>query len=553
MKRFSHTIKIVTALLVGVFSNGLLSPMIAYAHPGGGSDGTRHEVVCHAKGNGGWVPIPPDKSSEHIVDGQPSTHGVHVNDFLIYVTYPAGVAWNELSQEIRDDIDMQCNQNPSVTPAAVTFSDSCGLAHDSYTIPSTPHVIYKVNNTAVEAGTYSVAEAGKVRVTASAAPQYKVAQGAVTEWSHTFTNEPCVPNTPTVVAHQSKCSLYGASTGAVSASVTNIDDETDASVTYSWQIKLGTTVVKSGTTNPIVDGASDTLSADGLAAGSYTLTINGSDGTTASDTFVVETCVVLVTPPVPAAADFCYADIDTVRIPSEVAGVRYSQRVGETLVEVTGDVQYRGTDIVIVAQPRDGYAFPEGTVSEWVFGANHFTNEQCVTVTKTGSTPTDTNHDGIVSVGDHVTWTITLTNNGTQTVDTFDLTVIDAGATFAGSNIITDLAPGDSVSLTVTTPLSATDIQTCKTQNVVSFTVDNLDDNMQAGGSANATVTFTCPTPVRGEILATTAPAPLMPTTLPATGAGTTPNPLLIVAASVLAYGATFALQGRRKLLAVEG
>ncbi len=89
-----------------------------------------------------------------------------------------------------------------VTPAEVTFYDICGTANDTYTIPESEGVNYYVNdsNTPAPAGTYPAT--GTVSVYAQ--PQEGYAFGkAVTEWSHTFTNEACpitvVPTTPTHV------------------------------------------------------------------------------------------------------------------------------------------------------------------------------------------------------------------------------------------------------------------------------------------------------------------------------------------------------------------
>jgi LPXTG-motif cell wall-anchored protein len=65
-----------------------------------------------------------------------------------------------------------------VTPAAVTFSGS------KFTVPTTEGVEYVKDGAVIAAGTYS--GTGTVTVTARAIPGWVIAEGAVTEWTHTF-------------------------------------------------------------------------------------------------------------------------------------------------------------------------------------------------------------------------------------------------------------------------------------------------------------------------------------------------------------------------------
>jgi hypothetical protein len=73
------------------------------------------------------------------------------------------------------------------TTEPVVFTEACGTANDTYTIPSKAGVVYKVNGKVVTAGTY--AGTGTVTVTAEAAPGY-ILSGDTT-WTHDFTNEAC--------------------------------------------------------------------------------------------------------------------------------------------------------------------------------------------------------------------------------------------------------------------------------------------------------------------------------------------------------------------------
>jgi hypothetical protein len=82
--------------------------------------------------------------------------------------------------------------NTPVTPAAPTKADPCGTANDTFTIPSTTGVVYKVNGEVKGAGTY--AGSGSVTVTAHAIEGY-VLEGT-SQWTLVFTNEACPPPPP---------------------------------------------------------------------------------------------------------------------------------------------------------------------------------------------------------------------------------------------------------------------------------------------------------------------------------------------------------------------
>ncbi|MGF6835596.1 beta-N-acetylhexosaminidase [Paenarthrobacter sp. TE4293] len=74
----------------------------------------------------------------------------------------------------------------TATPAAVTFTDRPGKGQDAYTIPAVAGVVYLVDCREVAAGTYRKPE-GTVTVTAAPGRGFVFTEGAVTQWSHTFT------------------------------------------------------------------------------------------------------------------------------------------------------------------------------------------------------------------------------------------------------------------------------------------------------------------------------------------------------------------------------
>jgi predicted alpha-1,2-mannosidase len=71
-----------------------------------------------------------------------------------------------------------------VTPEAVTFDDQPGVDKDSYKVPTTEGVEYLVGDEVTAAGTYP--GAGTVTVTARAAGDAPIAEGATTTWTYTF-------------------------------------------------------------------------------------------------------------------------------------------------------------------------------------------------------------------------------------------------------------------------------------------------------------------------------------------------------------------------------
>ncbi len=98
---------------------------------------------------------------------------------------------------------------------------------------------------------------------------------------------------PTAVATVVACVPQSGLADKVSVSVTNTDDATNATVTYS--------VVLGGQTKSItlVDGANGNVEFGGLAAGTYSAVVTGTDGTVTTNSVVVAVCT--VTPPTPLA------------------------------------------------------------------------------------------------------------------------------------------------------------------------------------------------------------------------------------------------------------
>jgi hypothetical protein len=101
------------------------------------------------------------------------------------------------------------NKPCKVTPKPPTFNDVCGVDNDTYTIPHTKHVVYKVNGQVVKAGTYQAS--GTVTITAEAKPGFKLRKHSASTWMQVFTNEDCGGNggnqttTPSAVTFNDVC------------------------------------------------------------------------------------------------------------------------------------------------------------------------------------------------------------------------------------------------------------------------------------------------------------------------------------------------------------
>lgn len=222
----------------------------------------------------------------------------------------------------------------------------------------------------------------------------------------------------------------------------------------------------------------------------------------------------------------------------------------------------------LIAETTKGFVFSDKTTNH-NYGKAVDANAPCVTIAKTSNPVTDTNGDGAIGVGDVVTWKITVTNISEDKLDNYKVQITDSLATLENDGVIKHLEPGESVVLTATSVLTATDMQVCKATNTVSFQAwvnrrddrdkDNKDgkdngkfsqnmnheDKDTVKGSATAEATFTCPTPGSGSS-STTTTSTSVPTSLPSTGPAD--GILLTPVVAAIAYGITYFIQRRREL-----
>jgi hypothetical protein len=82
--------------------------------------------------------------------------------------------------------DAWCISQRTVTPTAVTFTNTTCSSKGSYTVPTSAGVQYLVGDQVVEAGTYTVTAPANATVTARVFNGYYLQEDAVISWSYSF-------------------------------------------------------------------------------------------------------------------------------------------------------------------------------------------------------------------------------------------------------------------------------------------------------------------------------------------------------------------------------
>lgn len=181
----------------------------------------------------------------------------------------------------------------------------------------------------------------------------------------------------------------------------------------------------------------------------------------------------VVTPDAPVIYDYCYTDQDYLWIPY-TTGIIYKVNG----VPASGEsVLYQGEELVVTAEAEKGYKIAEDAQTEWTFGASDFSDEQCLTITKSVKSVEDTNGDGKTSIGDTITWEITVTNNSATGVDldqAFQIQVEDLGVTLEDDGYIGYLNSGESKTLLATSVITLEQAAVCEAVNTATFSAWRL-------------------------------------------------------------------------------
>lgn len=329
--------------------------------------------------------------------GTPAAQGYHV-DLDVVVGNPNGgskqkIFWAPAS----------CRAN--VTATVPTSLDLCAKTNDTYTIPTTAHVIYKVGGVTKAAGTYSTGGASSVTVTAQATDGY--ALSGTSSWTLSFTNVPCtqevpVPPTPEIV---DPCGLNNASwvvpvDTAVYDYTLNQDGSLSVSTKAGYTFSNGETSYNHGKPSdngnycvvpvPPTPSLTDLCNTNGNNAtwnvpasdNTYSWAVNNEghlivtvlgdnsfDGNVKTHDYGVASDSHIVCAPTgtPTKSDSCGTKNDTYTIPA-TTGIDY---IVNNQVVAAGTYAASGT-VTVTAVPQNGFEL-QGT-SQWTVS---FTDEYC--------------------------------------------------------------------------------------------------------------------------------------------------------------------------------
>ncbi len=135
--------------------------------------------------------IPTSEGVEYRVAGQVKPAGTHPATNSVTVTANATTGYL-LAEDAADTWNQTFDTTAcpvQVTPATVTFTDECGTTNDTYTIPATEGVEYRVGDQVKPAGTHPATNS--VTVTANATTGYLLAEDATDNWNRTFDTTAC--------------------------------------------------------------------------------------------------------------------------------------------------------------------------------------------------------------------------------------------------------------------------------------------------------------------------------------------------------------------------
>ena len=267
----------------------------------------------------------------------------------VKTTLPDGSAVNGNIYTSKSDVYVYGDQLGDVTTVYIRVTD-----------PSGATVLSDVKQVSVTDGSFGPVQLPAFADTPNNGGEYKVWVSSSTDFEHSCTKTdnfkvkgeeppPPTPEPGTATAASGVCVNPGESTGVVTVTVTNTDDATDQSVTYT--VKVGDV----SKTITLPDGQSGSVQFTGLAPGDYSWSVTGPDGTKVSDTVKVKACD--VPPPTPAnptvsaAAKACVNKGEA----TGVVTVTVTNTDDATNDEVTYDVTLNGvTKQVTIADGQSG-------------------------------------------------------------------------------------------------------------------------------------------------------------------------------------------------------
>lgn len=205
-----------------------------------------------------------------------------------------------------------------------SFSDQCGTANDTYSVPNeSTGSYYTVNGTRTDG---PVTNPGTGTVTIKKYSWFLFGYVEAGTWKHTFDSTPCPINvTPTIPTFNDLCST---------TNDTYIIPATNG-VTYQVKVNNGSYNTKSANTYTVSNG--DTISIKAVAINGYTIM----GASTWSQNFTNAACP--VTPPAPTKNDSCGTANDTYII-GTTNGVKYQKLTQKWVWIIYGVWGYQTTD-----------------------------------------------------------------------------------------------------------------------------------------------------------------------------------------------------------------
>ncbi len=213
---------------------------------------------------------------------------------------------------------------------APSFTDACGPDNDELSVPeSTDSVAWA-----------STEEGGVITVTATAKPGFVFPAGTKTSWEFTVDDEPCIIELVGAPSFTDACG----------------PDNDELTVPESTETIEWSSTEENGVITVTATAKPGSTFEGGLQA-SWTFTVDD------------EPCVVELVG-APTFADVCGPDNETLVVPESTETAEWTESEADGVITVT-------------AAAKPGYAFAEGTTTEWAYAVD---DADCIEPTLTGST-----------------------------------------------------------------------------------------------------------------------------------------------------------------------
>ncbi len=321
LRKLSQTLRITLALMVATFSSGLLQPAVAYAtQPEGNGPGNNGTLKIHEADDPSGTESNNPKVCSFNVEGFNFDEGQ--TGFLVFETQgndspagtpagpfdfgPADVSGFYATEYFDlDDGHYKATVYGKDTGGAINLDDekakskvfkvecasevvptgNLDVTVDCEEITLSSSMITPTDGSVTYTIDSELASEGINSVSAGSYTVQLLVNGEIVATTEEVVVEDCATETPTPLAPTASGAAQlckeDDTTQDVIVTITNTADDTNSAVSY--EITIGTTVLSTGL---VADGSTGSVTFTGLAAGSYTANIGGSDETTATSNSV---------------------------------------------------------------------------------------------------------------------------------------------------------------------------------------------------------------------------------------------------------------------------